>query len=139
MTMRHCTKSPRRRNKHQLFFTVHPNESINHNSENKWIFPFWLYGHLQMIIKHWTKFQVPPTDYIGKTRGPWATSLTWVTLAHMKIFFKFKYMYTFHFLLPHLTVWRTDFDKLAYVLCQKAFMQISDDFNKSTPTQTIHT
>jgi hypothetical protein len=24
-----------------------------------------------------------------KTRGPWATSLTWVTLAHMKILFEF--------------------------------------------------
>ena len=52
-----------------------------------------------------------------KTRGPWATSLTWVTLAHMKIFFEFKY--TFHFLLPHLTLWSIDFNKLAMYYVRK--------------------
>ena len=51
------------------------------------------------------------------TRGPWATSLTWVTLAHMKIFFEFKY--TFHFLLPHLTLWSIDFNKLAMYYVRK--------------------
>jgi hypothetical protein len=38
----------------------------------------------------------------------------------MKILFEFYY--TFHFLLPHLTLRSHDFNKLAYALCQKAFM-----------------
>jgi hypothetical protein len=33
-----------------------------------------------------------------KTRGPWATSLTWVTLAHIEIW------YALHFHLPHSTL-----------------------------------
>jgi hypothetical protein len=48
------------------------------------------------------------------------TSLTWVTLAHMKILFDF--IYSFRFLLPHLTLGSHGFNKLAYVLYQKAFM-----------------
>jgi hypothetical protein len=54
------------------------------------------------------------------TRGPWATSLTWVTLAHMKTFFKFER--TFHFLWP---IWPSGPMILTNLLmhyCQKAFM-----------------
>jgi hypothetical protein len=84
--------------------------------------------HKLDFAPHWEVFII---------RGPWATSLTLVTLAHMTIFFESKY--TFHFLLPHLTLGSHNFNKLAYVLCQKAFMWISADFNKSTAKQTIPT
>jgi hypothetical protein len=69
-------------------------------------------------LKFWYKYKPKKMEkkeliIIIITRGPWATSLTWVTLAHMKIFFEFEY--TFHFLLFHLTFGTHDFNKLPYV------------------------
>jgi hypothetical protein len=61
-----------------------------------------------------------PIAYLKQAHGP--TSLTWVTLAHMKIFFLLNIKCAFHFLLPHLTLGGHDFNKLGSVLCQKAFM-----------------
>jgi hypothetical protein len=65
MTKKHCTKSSRRRSKHQLFHTIHPYGSTK-IQKNNWILPFWLYEHLQMTINHWTKFQVSPIGHLGK-------------------------------------------------------------------------
>jgi hypothetical protein len=48
MTMKQCTKSSRKRSDYQLFL------------------PFWLYEHLQMTIKHWTKFLVSPISHLWK-------------------------------------------------------------------------
>ena len=54
-----------------------------------------------------------------KTKGPWATSLTWVTLAYIEIFFP---VLNFHFHLSHPTLGVNYFNQLAFVLCQNAFM-----------------
>jgi hypothetical protein len=55
------------------------------------------------------------------TRGPWATSLTWVALANIEIFFS-NIKYAFHFHLPHPTLGGNYLNQLAFVLCQNAFM-----------------
>jgi hypothetical protein len=53
-------------------------------------------------------------------RGPWATSLTWVTLVHIEYFFSNTCIkYAFHFHLPHLILGDHYFNQLAIVLCQK--------------------
>jgi hypothetical protein len=57
-----------------------------------------------------------------KTRGPWATSLTWETLAHIKYFSNIKY--AFHFHLPHPTLRGHDFNRLAFVDVRKLSFQI---------------
>jgi hypothetical protein len=56
-----------------------------------------------------------------RTRGPWATSLTWVALANIEMFFS-NIKYVFHFHLPHSTLGGNYFNQLAFVLCQNAFM-----------------
>jgi hypothetical protein len=47
-----------------------------------WSNSYYLYLHLWSIT-------IPDLKRQRETRGPWATSLTWVTLAHMKILFEF--------------------------------------------------
>ena len=37
-------------------------------------------------------------------------------IAHLSNTGSYENIYTFHFLLPHLTLWSIDFNKLAYVL-----------------------
>jgi hypothetical protein len=58
MTIKNCTKSPRRRSKHQLFHTLHPYGSTT-VQKNIGILPFWLYEHLQMTINYSSLFNWP--------------------------------------------------------------------------------
>jgi hypothetical protein len=70
MTMKHCTKSSRRRSEHQLFHTLHSYGSTK-IPKNCWILSFCLYKHLLLIMKHHTKFQV---SMISHLRGEVSTS-----------------------------------------------------------------
>ena len=98
-----------------FFFTSHVLKFQVSEIQNNWA------NFTQTLHKTVKKFVQMKNHAIQEkdilTRGPWATSLTWVTLAHMKIFFEFKY--TFHFLLPHLTLWSIDFNKLAMYYVRK--------------------
>jgi hypothetical protein len=83
-----------------------PKNDVNQN----WLKMAWFWRRFLKIfsfnIKHLTSPPPPsllspflkPGEHGLKTGGPWASSLTWVTLVHVEI------QYAFHFHLPHLTL-----------------------------------